>query len=67
MPDLGGFNQILFFLLVITPIVFIHELGHYWVARRSGVVVDVFPLALARNFMPGQIKMARAGVLGHCR
>lgn len=44
MPDLGGFNQILFFLLVITPIVFIHELGHYWVARRSGVVVDVFSI-----------------------
>ena len=44
MPDLGGFNQILFFLLVITPIVFIHELGHYWVARRSGVIVDVFSI-----------------------
>ena len=36
MPDLGGFNQILFFLLVITPIVFIHELGHYWVASVLG-------------------------------
>ena len=44
MPDLGGFTQILFFLLVITPIVFIHELGHYWVARRAGVVVEVFSI-----------------------
>ena len=44
MPELGGFNQILFFLLVITPIVFIHELGHYWTARRAGVVVEVFSI-----------------------
>ncbi len=44
MPELGGFTQILFFLLVITPIVFIHELGHYWVARRAGVVVEVFSI-----------------------
>jgi len=44
MPELGGFNQILFFLLVITPIVFIHELGHYWAARRAGVVVEVFSI-----------------------
>jgi len=44
MPELGGFNQILFFLLVITPIVFIHELGHCWAARRAGVVVEVFSI-----------------------
>ena len=36
-----GFS-VLAFLLVLTPIVFIHELGHYWAARRSGVVVEVF-------------------------
>jgi len=36
-----GFS-LLAFLLVLTPIVFIHELGHYWAARRSGVVVEVF-------------------------
>jgi len=27
---------------VLTPVVFIHELGHYWAARRSGVTVEVF-------------------------
>lgn len=36
-----GFS-ILAFLLVLTPVVFIHELGHYWAARRSGVIVEVF-------------------------
>ena len=28
--------------LLLTPVVFFHELGHYWVARRAGVVVEVF-------------------------
>ncbi len=42
MPEVGGLQQILYFLLVITPVVFIHELGHWWMARRAGVVVDVF-------------------------
>ena len=31
MPDLGAVDLILGFLLLITPVVFIHELGHYWV------------------------------------
>ena len=30
------------FLIVLTPVVFFHELGHFWAARRSGVTVDVF-------------------------
>ena len=34
--------SILAFLLVLTPVVFFHELGHFWAARRSGVVVEVF-------------------------
>ena len=42
MPDLGAANLILGFLLLITPVVFIHELGHYWVARKAGVIVEVF-------------------------
>ena len=42
MPDLGAADLILGFLLLITPVVFFHELGHYWVARKAGVIVDVF-------------------------
>lgn len=30
------------FLVVLTVLVFVHELGHYWVARRCGVRVEVF-------------------------
>jgi regulator of sigma E protease len=32
------------FLLVLTPLVFFHELGHYWVARWCGVKIDVFSI-----------------------
>jgi regulator of sigma E protease len=32
------------FLVVLTVLVFVHELGHYWVARRNGVRVDVFSI-----------------------
>lgn len=32
------------FLLVLTVVVFVHEFGHYWVARRCGVRVDVFSI-----------------------
>ncbi len=30
------------FLVVLTLLVFVHELGHYWVARRNGVKVLIF-------------------------
>jgi regulator of sigma E protease len=32
------------FLVVLAIVVFVHELGHYWVARRNGVRVEVFSI-----------------------
>jgi regulator of sigma E protease len=32
------------FLIVLTVLVFVHELGHYWVARRNGVRIEVFSI-----------------------
>ncbi|MCI0431486.1 MAG: RIP metalloprotease RseP [Rhodospirillales bacterium] len=32
------------FLIVLTALVFVHELGHYLVARRNGVRVEVFSI-----------------------
>lgn len=32
------------FLIILTILVFVHELGHYWVARRCGVRVEVFSI-----------------------
>lgn len=32
------------FVIVLTIIVFVHELGHFWVARRCGVKVETFSI-----------------------
>jgi regulator of sigma E protease len=32
------------FIFILSVIVFFHELGHYWVARRNGVRVEVFSI-----------------------
>ncbi|MDX2027497.1 MAG: RIP metalloprotease RseP [Alphaproteobacteria bacterium] len=32
------------FLVVISVVVFVHEFGHYWVARRCGVKVETFSI-----------------------
>ena len=45
MDILTGFaSYIVPFLIVLTVLVFVHELGHYLVARRNGVRVDVFSI-----------------------
>ena len=44
MPELGITQLIVGFLLLLTPVVYFHELGHYWMARRAGVIVEVFSI-----------------------
>src|SRR5688572_22064459 len=45
MENFTGFGTyIVSFLVVLTVVVFVHELGHYLVARRNGVRVDVFSI-----------------------
>src|ERR1700680_5206662 len=44
----GGFTQFLWmvlgFLIVLTVLVFVHELGHYLIARRNGVRIEIFSI-----------------------
>jgi regulator of sigma E protease len=40
----GGVWYVGIFLLVLTVLVFVHELGHYLIARRSGVRIEVFSI-----------------------
>ena len=46
ISSLGTFlvGYIIPFLFVLTLVVFFHELGHFWVARRAGVRVLTFSL-----------------------
>ncbi len=42
--DFDTLNTILWFLVVLSIIVFVHEWGHYYIARRNGVRVEVFSI-----------------------
>lgn len=43
------------FVIVLGVLVFFHELGHYWVARRNGIVVEEFGM----GYPPRLIKLFR--------
>ena len=49
MSNPGFFWTILSFLLVIGPLIFIHELGHYFVGRWFGVKADTFSIGFGRE------------------
>jgi regulator of sigma E protease len=46
---------IISFVIVLGVLVFFHELGHYWVARRNGIVVEEFGL----GYPPRLVKLFR--------
>jgi regulator of sigma E protease len=47
---MGGIIETIFwFLVVLTPLVFVHEWGHYWVARRNGVRVETFSVGFGKE------------------
>ncbi len=45
----GFFWTVLFFLLAIGPLVFVHEMGHYLVGRWCGVKAEVFSIGFGRE------------------
>lgn len=49
MQSPGFFLTILAFLLMLGPLVFIHELGHYLVGRWCGIKADVFSIGFGRE------------------
>jgi regulator of sigma E protease len=44
-------NYVVPFLVLLTIVVFVHEMGHYWVARRNGVKVEVFSVGFGRELV----------------
>ena len=39
------------FLAVLTVIVFVHEMGHYLVARWNGVAIDAFSIGFGKELI----------------
>ena len=44
MIETSFFSSLIGFFIVLTPLIFIHELGHYLAAIRSGVKVESFSI-----------------------
>ena len=42
-------NYVVPFLVILTVVVFVHELGHYLIARLNGVRVEVFSIGFGRE------------------
>ena len=45
----GLLLTIIAFLALIGPLVFVHEMGHYWAARWCGVKIEAFSIGMGRE------------------
>ena len=45
----GFLTTVLGFLALIGPLVFVHEMGHYWAGRLFGVKIDAFSIGMGRE------------------
>lgn len=43
------FYNLIPFIIVISVLVFIHEFGHFWVARLNGIKIEVFSIGFGRE------------------
>ena len=44
MIESSFFTSLIGFFIVLTPLIFFHELGHYYAAIKSGVKVETFSI-----------------------
>jgi len=54
-------TYILPFIVLILVVVFIHEYGHYYFAKKYGVGSQIFLLDLAKKYLVGMINRAQDG------
>lgn len=58
------FYSLFWFIIVITPIVFIHELGHFYFARLFGVQVEVFSIGFCKPLFKWKDKKGTTWQIG---
>ena len=56
-------EQIFFFLVILMPIVFVHELGHYYAAKKVGVKVETFSIGFGKELFSWQDKSGTKWVI----
>ncbi len=47
----GGLGYIIPFILVLTPVVFIHESGHFWMGRLFNTRIETFSIGFGRALL----------------
>ena len=56
MLDTTFFISLIGFFIILTPLIFIHELGHYLAAIKSGVKVESFSIGFGPELIGFQDK-----------
>ena len=51
MIESGFFTSLIGFFIVLTPLIFFHELGHYFAAKKSGVALSLSQLVLGLKYL----------------
>ena len=51
MIETSFFYSLIGFFIVLTPLIFIHELGHYLAAIKSGVKVESFSIGFGPELL----------------
>ena len=54
-------DYVVVFLAIITVIVFVHEMGHFLVARANGVRVETFSIGFGPELLAALPVLGRAG------
>ena len=54
-------NNIIPFVIILTILVFVHELGHYSIARYNDVKVEVFSIGFGKELLALQINLEQDG------
>ena len=54
-------NYLIPFLILITIVVFIHEYGHYYFAKKYGVGITDFSIGFGKKFLDGMINLELDG------
>lgn len=53
-------------ILLLGPLIAIHEFGHYWVARKLGVKVLVYSIGFGPTLLKWQSKKIRYSISAFC-
>ena len=61
-----GFSYVVPFIILLGLLIFVHELGHFLVAKYFGVRVEVFSLGFGKKIFQYKISCKQAAPIDAC-